>query len=182
MKTSKFTEVKKTDYVDDYGNHNANVKFENGDEGLLSFKPENLPQVGQEFEYEIEEKTSKKGNKWFKIKRHKPKTFGGGNYKKPTVQLKDVLGMVRSNAIHAMVTVNATYNKERITSKELPTIEQFTLADINGEIEKFSDQDRLLTSRLAAVNNAAIASGYKSNLNASELVKLAEAFYSYTTK
>lgn len=178
MKKAKFTEVKLSDYTDQHGNKSANVTFDNGDSGLLTFKPDNQPNVGDEFEYEIEEKVSAKGNKWNKIKRYKP-PFQKGTYKKPTLLFKDIQRMVKTNAVHAVDVVNANYNEHRLDGKSLKEIEKFTLGDISGDIEKFSEEDSLLTSRLASVNNAAIASGYESVNNVSELIKLAEKRYKY---
>lgn len=178
MKKAKFTEVRLSDYVDKHGNKSANVTFDNGDSGLLTFKPEKQPNVGDEFEYEIEEKVSAKGNKWNKIKRYSP-PFQKGGYKKPTLSFTDVKRMVRSNAVHAVVTVNSAYNTERLLGDSLKVIESFTLGDISGDIEKFSEEDSLLTSRLASVNNAANMSGYKTFNNAKDLIQEAEKLYKY---
>lgn len=181
MKTAKITEVRLTDYTDQHGNKSANIKFDNGDSGLISFKPDNQPQEGTDFEYEIEVKTSKAGKEYNKIKKYKP-PFQKGGYKKPTLSFVDVMRMVRTNAIHAVDVVNANYNEKRLDGNALAVIEKFTLDTISGDIEKFSEEDSLLTSRLASVNNAAIASGYESVKSAADLVKLAESRYKYVTR
>ena len=177
MKTAKITEVRLTDYTDQHGNKSANIKFDNGDSGLISFKPDNQPQEGTDFEYEIEVKTSKAGKEYNKIKKYKP-PFQKGT-RNITMSFTNVKRMAKSNAVHAMMQVNSTYNREVIKSNELNTIVAFTLGDISGDIEKFGEESDLLTSRLSSVNNAALSSGYRTINSAAELVKLANWLYGY---
>lgn len=132
--------------------------------------------VGVEVEYEVTRTHEKYGDSG-KVKN--PNDFKKGNYKKPTLSFKDIKRMVKTNAVHAVDVVNANYNEHRLDGKSLKEIEKFTLGDISGDIEKYSEEDSLLTSRLASVNNAAIASGYESVNNVSELIELAEKRYKY---
>lgn len=182
MKVSKVKSVTVGEtYTGKYGEMiNHNYEMEDGQKIQAAHKTANPIKVGETVEYEVKRTHEVYGDSGSVSKPKEP--FQGGKRKPITTSYKDVLGMVRSNAIHAMVVVNSAYNQERITSANLPEIEKFTIGDINGDLEKFGEQDRLLTSRLAAVNNAAIASSYKTFNNASEMLELAKAFYQYTTK
>lgn len=74
-KTSKVTELKHMEGTDNYGNYSHIVKFENGDGGFCRTKdPEGKAySVGNNVEYEIEERTKKDGvSKYNVIKRVKP--------------------------------------------------------------------------------------------------------------
>lgn len=177
--TTKIKSVKDTQRTfESHGKtfHVHQYEFENGEVGQANHASSLPFNVGDEVEIE-EKKNDPKYGKTFSVK--KPNDFKKGGYKKPTTSLEEIKRMVRSNAIHAIAQVNSTYNEERISSKELSIIEKFTIGDIIGDLERWSEQDSLLTSRLASVNNAALMSGYKSINNALELVKLAEGLYSY---
>ena len=90
--------------------------------------------------------------------------------------------MVSSNAVHAVVTVNAAYEEERLKGTALAKIEKFTLGDITGDIEKWSEEDDNLTSRLASMNNATIMAKYKSFKTVDDLLTEAQNLYKYITR
>lgn len=182
MKKGKFTEVNKTDFVDNYGNHSANVTFDNGDKGLLTFKPDNLPQVGDEFEYEVEKKTAQSGKEWTKIKKYqKPYTGGGGGSRKITLAFTDIKRMCKSNAINALATVNNHYKEVKFKSETLKTILEFTMGGITDDIDKFGEDDSRLTSRLSAMNLASSMVVTDEYETVEELVSTAEKLYTYIT-
>jgi len=160
--------------------HVHQYEFDNGEQGQANHASQLPFSVGDEVEIE-EKKNDPKYGKTFSVK--KPNDFKkGGGYKKPTLSFVDVMRMVRTNAIHAVDVVNSNYNEKRLDGNALAVIEKFTLDNISGDVEKFSEEDSLLTSRLASVNNAAIASGYESVKSAADLVKLAESRYKYVTR
>ena len=78
--------------------------------------------------------------------------------------------MAKSNAISAVVTVNSTYNEERLQGKELLPIIKFSMGDITQDINKYSEEEDLFITRLSAVNNAAKMAGYKSFNSAQDLL------------
>lgn len=86
-KTNVVKAVRPTGRQDQYGNWSFNVTFDNGDEGLLTTKTDQVGSigvvVGKEFTYDIEKRTSASGKDWFKISKHRDNTFspkaGGGN-------------------------------------------------------------------------------------------------------
>lgn len=69
MKKSKVTKITKMDKKDSYGNTSFIIELENGDKGFYSSKNEDQKKfiVGQESEYNIEEKEGKEGKKYYKI-------------------------------------------------------------------------------------------------------------------
>lgn len=135
--------------------------------------------VGNEVEVEVTRKSEQYGDT---IKIKKPdEGFKGGGYKKPQLKLVDAKRMSKSNAIHAIATVNSNYSEQRIPSSDLKKIEAFTLGGISGDIDKFAEEDSLFTSRLSAVNNASLMSGYESYKDVSGLLKMAESLYKYIT-
>lgn len=75
---SKVTKVTKLDQQDSYGNTTYVVEFENLDKGFYTSKSadQNKFIVGQEAEYEIEQKIGKTGKEYFKVTL--PKQDGGG--------------------------------------------------------------------------------------------------------
>ena len=134
--------------------------------------------IGDEVEYKIT-----KENQYGKLASvSKPNDFKKGGYKKPQLKLVDAKRMASSNAVHAVITVNVSYREERLKGDALSLFESFTLGDISGDIEKFSEEDSLLTSRLSALNNAALESGYKSFKTASDVLKRAKELYNYITR
>ena len=80
-KTSKPTKVEfSKEFSTDHGTlYGFNVEMENGDKGLYNSKSKDNPKfkVGEPIEYEVEEKTSKSGTKYNKLKPAQ-KSFGGG--------------------------------------------------------------------------------------------------------
>ena len=86
MKKSKVTKVTKYDKPDSYGNTSYMIEFESGDKGY--YRTKNADQkdfiVGQEAEYEVEEKEGKESKKYTNIK--KPNSGfqkGGAPFKGP---------------------------------------------------------------------------------------------------
>lgn len=75
---SRVTKVTKLDKQDSYGNTTYVVEFENLDKGFYTSKSadQNKFVVGQEAEYEIEQKIGKTGKEYFKVTL--PKQDGGG--------------------------------------------------------------------------------------------------------
>jgi hypothetical protein len=143
-------------------------------------KTEKPINIGEEVEYEVKRTHEKYGDSGT-VK--KPNDFKkGGGYKKPQLKLVDAQRMASSNAIHAVVTINSTYNEERIKGTALKEFEAFTLGDISEDIDKFSEQDSLFTSRLSSLNNAAAMSGYKSYKIASDVLEEAKKLYNYITR
>lgn len=179
----KVEKLEKGTFTDSYGNEYFNITI-NGVAGSYACKSGATPYfvVGQEQEYEKTEKADKNGTMRAKFKKPQADFQGGGGYKKPMKSITDIKRMVKSNAVHALVTVNSAYNEERLTGKELSVIESFTLGDISGEIEAFGEESSLLTSRLAAVNNTAIAAKYKSFSNGADLIEEATKYYQYVIK
>jgi hypothetical protein len=158
------------------------VVMDNGDEGqitTMSDKPDWLV-VGGEIEYSL--LTDKKGNP--KIKKEYTQNGGGGKsggYKKPRLELVDIKRMCKSNAVHAVVSVNSTKGSEVLSGKDLATILEFTIGGLTDGIEKFGEDDSLLTSRLSAVNNAAIMAAYKEFKDGKDLVTEATKLFNYIT-
>ncbi len=144
-----------------------------------SHKTEKPIAIGEEVEYEVKRTHEKYGDSGT-VK--KPNDFKKGGYKKPQLKLMDAQRMASSNAIHAVVTINSTYNEERIKGTALKEFEAFTLGDISEDIDKFSEQDSLFTSRLSSLNNAAAMSGYKSYKIASDVLEEAKKLYNYITR
>ncbi len=144
-----------------------------------SHKTEKPIAIGEEVEYEVKRTHEKYGDSGT-VK--KPNDFKKGGYKKPQLKLMDAQRMASSNAIHAVVTINSTYNEERIKGTALKEFEAFTLGDIADDIDKFSEQDSLFTSRLSSLNNAAAMSGYKSYKIASDVLEEAKKLYNYITR
>lgn len=159
--------------------HVHQYEFDNNEVGQANHASKLPFNIGDEVEIE-EKKNDPKYGKTFSVK--KPNDFKKGGYKKPTLSFVDVIRMVRTNAIHAVDVVNANYREKRLDGNALAVIEKFTLGNISGDIERKSEEDSLLTSRLASVNNAAIASGYESVKSAADLIKLAESRYKYVTR
>ncbi len=90
MKKAKVTKVTKMDKKDDYGNTSFIVELDNADKGFYVSKNENQTKfvVGQESEYNIEEKQGKKGV-YYKItipQSDKPSFGGGKQQQDPRVQ------------------------------------------------------------------------------------------------
>jgi|11BtaG_2_1085332.scaffolds.fasta_scaffold09768_6 hypothetical protein len=157
--------------------HVHQYEFENGEHGQANHASALPYKVGDEVEIE-EKKNDPKYGKTFKVS--KPNAFQkGGGYKKPQLKFVDAKRMASSNAVHAVVTINSTYSEERLKGDSLATFEKFTLGGISGDIDKFTEEDSLFTSRLSSLNNAAAMSGYKSYNNALEVLEEAKKLYSY---
>ena len=150
--------------------------------GLYSSKSENQDKFveGKEAEFEYEENIAKSGKEWVKIKPYSEKGSGGGR----TImqKLTDTTRMCRSNAISAYATINNVYNQEIITKGDIATIEKFTTGDITGDIEKFGPEASLHTSRLSAMNLAALMTTIEGYKNVDELIDKANKLYQYITK
>lgn len=99
MKKAKTTKVTKTinndgsAKLDNYGNYSFIIELDNGDKGFYSCKKEDQSKfvVGQDVEYNIEEKTGGTGKKYNKIsipQTEGAKSFGGGRPQQdPKVQM-----------------------------------------------------------------------------------------------
>ena len=76
------------DKKDSYGNTSFIIEFENSDKGFYTSKSEDQKKfiIGQETEYNIEEKTGKNNTKYFKVTPPQSE-FSGGGFKggKPVV-------------------------------------------------------------------------------------------------
>lgn len=142
-------------------------------------KTEKPINVGEEVEYEVKRKHEKYGDSGT-VK--KPNDFKRGGYKKPTLALKDIIRMCKSNAIHAVFTVNASYSEERLKGDSLQKIINFTMNGLNGDIDKFGEDDSLLTSRLSSMNNASLKSKFTTINTAEELISEAQKLYNYIIK
>lgn len=156
-----------------------NYAMEDGQKIQANHKSELPFDKGAEVEYEVTKTHEKYGDSG---KVSKPNDFKGKKY---SVAFKEIQRMVRSNAIHAVVSVNDRFGEAVLEGNALSVIEKFTLGDITGDIDKFSEEDSLLTSRLASVNNAAIAAKYKSSPTDNVLdvlMKEANNYYKYITK
>ena len=155
------------------------IELENGDKGSIGStdKSPKFLSVGSELEYNIKE-TEFGGQ----IKRVNNFSKGGGSYKKPKTEFKYIKRMVKSNALHACNTINTSYGEKKFPPTALAVIEKFTLGNIEGDIDKWSEEDNDLTSRLACINNAAIMAGIEKYTTGEELVAVAENYYKYIIK
>ena len=142
-----------------------NYEMEDGQKIQANHKKELPISVGTEVEYEVKRTHPTYGDSG-SVK--KPNDFKGGKTIK--VSLKQIERMAKSNAISAVVTVNSTYNEERLQGKELLPIIKFSMGDITQDINKYSEEEDLFITRLSAVNNAAKMAGYKSFNSAQDLI------------
>ena len=153
---------------------NHKYALEDGTVIQAAHKKEKPINIGENVEYEVLRTHEKYGDSG-SVK--KPNDFKKGVYKKPMLKLVDATRMARSNAYNAIFTVNNSYNESRLTSKDVGKLTDFTLGDISGDIEKFSEEDSLFTSRLSSLNLAALSSGHISYKTASDVVKIAQMIY-----
>lgn len=81
MTKSKVKKITRFDKKDNYGNTSFSIEFENGDKGFYTSKSEDQKKfiIGQESEYNLEEKEGKTGNKYYKITL--PQADGAGPWK-----------------------------------------------------------------------------------------------------
>lgn len=174
----KVESVEKQDFVDSYGNLYYNVTID-GKKGNYSHKPDKSCYfvVGQEQEYEEEVKNDKNGNPRTKFK--KPYVPFGGGGKKQIMPLTECTRIAKSNAVHAVITVNAIYEREVLKGDSLGALVAFSLAGISGDIPKWGEEHNLFISRLAAVNNAAADCKIRQYKDATELINHAEKLYKY---
>lgn len=93
MKKAKPTKITKFEKKDQYNNTSFSIEFDNGDKGFYSTKSEEQTKfvIGQEIEYNIEEKIGKNNNKWYKLSLSSDqKQFPGGGGRQqidPRVQM-----------------------------------------------------------------------------------------------
>ena len=92
MKKAKVTKITKMDKKDTYGNTSFVVEFDNGDKGFYTSKQENQTKfvIGQENEYNIEEKQGSKGVYYKVTPPQSENKFNGGGGKPsidPRVQM-----------------------------------------------------------------------------------------------
>jgi hypothetical protein len=172
------SQVFKKEWKNDKGTFYSHaINIEGIGEGEINTKEQNPSwlKIGELIEVEVND-----GQYGKKFKRVAPqKAFGG--YKKPVVTVKEATRISKSNAVHAISVVNQTYNEERLSAACLGEISKFTMEGISGEFDKFGEIDQDFTSRLAAVNNAAIQAGYRNYETASDLINIANKIYKYVT-
>ncbi len=177
---SKFSKVKSVEvgasYESKHGTMiNHNYTMEDGQKIQASHKTKLPIKVGENVEYSV-------------LRTHPTYGDGGtvsaqkdGKFNKKTVKqtLEQTKRISRSNALHAMATVNSTYAEERISSGDLHKIETFTVGDIQSDIDKFGRESDNFTSRLSAVKFAAEAAGYKPVSNIDVFMKFIKWGYDY---
>lgn len=119
MKKAKVIKVTKFDKKDNYGNTSYSIEFENNDKGFFSTKDEDQKKfvIGQESEYNIEEKTGATGKVYHKItlpqSEQPAKSFGGGKpAQDPKIQ---------------MISFSMSYTKDLVVAGKVP------LADLAKE-------------------------------------------------
>ena len=157
-----------------------NLKVEGDDRvfnvGAKKESPDFLS-VGKQIKLDVTE-----GKNGWKAKVVRENSFSGGG-RKPILKLVDIKRMCRSNALNLMYEVNKAYagdgKGDRIKSSDLSKVEEFSVAGINADIDKFGEEDSLLTSRLSALNQAAAAAHSKSLNNIDEVLELAKNHYNY---
>lgn len=136
MKKAKVTKVIKSvnndgsPKKDNYGNCSFIVEFENGDKGYYTSKSEDQTKfvAGKESEYNLEEKESKTGSKYFKVTVPKSEnSFQGGGFKsnkpEPKIQMisfamsytKDLIVAGKIDMKDLSTTFEVIYNE--MTSK-----------------------------------------------------------------
>lgn len=158
---------------------NHKYTLEDGTVIQAAHKKEKPINIGENVEYEVLRTHEKYGDSG-SVK--KPNDFKKGTYKKPMLKFTEAKRIASSNAVHAVVTINAAYSEERLKGDALAQFKAFTLGGLTEDVEKFGEEDSLFTSRLSALNNAAAMSGYKSFNNATEVVIEADKLYKYIIK
>jgi len=158
---------------------NHNYVLEDGQKIQASHKSEKPIGIGEEVEYEVKRQHETHGDSG-SVK--KPGDFKPGGGRTIMQKMTDTERMCRSNAISAYATVNNVYNQEIITKGDIATIEKFTTGDITGDIEKFGPEASLHTSRLSAMNLAALMTTIEGYKNVDELIDKANKLYQYITK
>lgn len=112
MKKAKVTKITKFEKKDNYGNTSFSIEFENNDKGFFSTKDEEQKKfiIGQETEYNIEEKTGATGKVYYKItlpqSEQPTKSFGGG---KPAQDPKI-----------SMIGFSMSYTKDLVVAGKVP--------------------------------------------------------------
>jgi hypothetical protein len=141
------------------------IEMDNGDTGSIGSKDKNpdFIAVGQTLDYTLEQ--GQRGNK---IKRNKPAFTPKGG--KQLMHFDNIKRMVSSNALHAICFINSESEKELIPLSDARLIEEFTMYDITGDIEKWGTRHDHLITRMACVNNAAAAVKWKNYRNVSDFV------------
>lgn len=109
MKKSKVTKITKFDKKPGYNDISFSIEFENGDKGYYSSKVEDQKSfiIGQEAEYNIEEKTGKNNQKYYRITSPSdpaPAYKGGGGGK---FQVDPKVQMISFAASYVKDMVNA---------------------------------------------------------------------------
>jgi hypothetical protein len=123
MKKSKVIKITKFEQKDNYGNTSYSIEFENNDKGFFSTKDEDQKKfiIGQEAEYNIEEKTGKTGKVYYKItlpQSEQPvKSFGGG-------------GKPQQDPKVSMISFALSYTKDLIVAGKVP------ISDLEKEFNK----------------------------------------------
>lgn len=121
----KVTKITKMDKADSYGNSSFVIEFQDGLRGFYTSKDPNQNKfvVGQETEFNVEERDGKNGKKYNKIslpQTQKPFNGGGRPAPEPRVQ---------------MISFAAAYTKDLIVAGKVPLAEfGITFEMIYGEM------------------------------------------------
>lgn len=121
----KVTKITKMDKTDSYGNSSFVIEFQDGLRGFYTSKDPNQNKfvVGQETEFNVEERDGKNGKKYNKIslpQTQKPFNGGGRPAPEPRVQ---------------MISFAAAYTKDLIVAGKVPLAEfGITFEMIYGEM------------------------------------------------
>lgn len=121
----KVTKITKMDKQDSYGNTSFVIEFQDGQKGFYTSKDANQTKfvVGQETEFNLEEKEGKNGKKYNKISLPQTqKAFSGGGRPSPEPRVQ-------------MISFAAAYTKDLIVAGKVPLAEfGITFEMIYGEM------------------------------------------------
>lgn len=129
MKKAKTTKITTMAQKDSYGNTSFIIELDNGDKGFYTSKDEQQKKfvVGQETEYNIEEKQGKKGPYYkITIPMDETKKFSGGG--KPQVEPRI-----------QMISFAMSYTKDLVVAGKVP---------LDGISKEFSNIYQLMISKL----------------------------------
>lgn len=111
MKKAKPTKITKFEKKDNYGNTSFSIEFDNSDRGFYSTKSEEQTKfiIGQEAEYNIEEKIGKNNKPWYKISLPSDqKQFSGGG------------GRPAPDPKTQMISFAMAYSRDLVVAKIIP--------------------------------------------------------------
>lgn len=118
MKKGKVTKITRMEKKDNYGNTSFIIELDNGDKGFYTSKNEDQKKfiIGQEAEYNIEEKQGKNST-YFKISLPQSEQQGGGQWPKG--------GRPAPDPKVQMISFAMAYSRDLVVAKIIP------LADMN---------------------------------------------------